>query len=332
MRFEAQYSDADVQRWREVLGQHDSVLAALPALGVPVRTLAENLARRGEYAGQWLRTPKRKPTGTPAKQAPKRITRVAIIPDAHIPYHDALAWHTALTAVRAMQQDRLGVDALVILGDLADCYEISDFDKNPNRKHNFEGEIDCVRGEMARVSALELPRVILLEGNHEHRLPRYLTKRAPELFNFVSIPNLLGVRERGWEWVPYGESVAIGKIHYSHDWGACGKYAVQRQLEIGHSVVAGHTHRAGCAYGGGVAITSPTDQRRVSWSMGWLGDFEQLAFSYKKKWQARAEWTHGIGTATMDETGVGWVQFHPVIEGRVIVDGAVVSGRESEAA
>ena len=326
--FEAKYTPEVIQSWRDALAKHDSVAGAVAELGVPARSMHDAFARRGEYAGQWLRVPRKSKPGGGGRRG--ECTRVGIIRDVHVPYHDELAWTTTLKSIEAMQQSKLGLDTLVILGDFGDCYDISDFPKHPNRAHDYESEVDAVRAQLARVSRLGIPRVVFLSGNHEDRLPRFLTKNAPQLYNLVSIPELYGIRARGWEWVPYGESIAIGKIHYSHDWGACGKYAVQRQLEIGHSVVAGHTHRAGCAYGGGVAITSPTDQRRVSWSMGWLGDFESLAFSYTKKWKARAEWTHGFGTATMDPTGVGWVHFHPVIEGRAVVDGKVVSGREKE--
>src|SRR5512139_2213092 len=117
-RFGPKYTPSDIQSWRDTLGRHDSVAEALAEIGVPMRSLHQTFERLGEHAGQWLRTPQKKPG--PARRKPKadQTTRVLICPDVHIPYQDPVAWETFLTVAAAWKPD-----TLVLLGDVVDFYQ-----------------------------------------------------------------------------------------------------------------------------------------------------------------------------------------------------------------
>lgn len=247
------------------------------------------------------------------------IERVLVCPDIHIPYHDEKAWETFLRAIQAYKPDRL-----VFLGDGADCYEISEFAKDPRRKHNFFSEMEAVNVEYDRISRLQTSlgfEVDYLLGNHEDRLNRLIAKRAPELHGFTSIDKILRFAERGWRWHAYGEQIQIGKIFLAHDYGPSGGRAVSQALAAtGHSVLFGHTHRAQVEYSG-----TTDGQRHVGMSCGWLGKYDSLAFSYARRWKAKKEWTHAFASLEVERgTGHGYAQLHPIIDGHVLIGGQLV--------
>lgn len=249
--------------------------------------------------------------------AAPRIERVLVCPDIHIPFHDHTAWNTFLAAARSYKPDRL-----VFLGDGADCYEISEFTKDPARKHTFASEMEAVNNEFDRVCQLGIKRVDYLLGNHEDRLNRLIAKRAPELYGLTSVPQLLKFKERGWNWHEYGEQIQIGKIFLAHDYGPAGGRAVSQALAAtGHSVLFGHTHRAQTEYSGNTDGT-----RHIGMSCGWLGDYNSLAFAYARRWKAKKDWTHAFATLEVDtDTGHGYAQLHPILEGKAMVDGQLVA-------
>lgn len=95
--------------------------------------------------------------------------RCIVLSDIHIPFQDVLSVETALEYA-----DQIKPDIIVILGDLIDFYQISDFVKNP-RERDTKTEI-----EMTRKFLTELRRrfpsadIYYKEGNHEKRLERYI--------------------------------------------------------------------------------------------------------------------------------------------------------------
>jgi predicted phosphodiesterase len=252
----------------------------------------------------------------------RKLETIIAVPDIHAPFHDPLAVATCVEAVR-----QLAPDHLVFLGDVVDSYDISDFPRDPGRKHRYKEELASANEVLDMFDELGVADVRYCAGNHCDRLARFIAKRAPELYGLIDIAEELRIKERGWEWIKYGDVTTIGRFHFSHEFGSCGKYAAATALAgTRHCIVFGHTHRAQCEYGG-----LADGERHVAWSSGWLGDYESLAFSYKKKWQARREWTHGFTHVTLDETGCGWSTFVPIIDGRCVVDGRIISGRKEAA-
>jgi predicted phosphodiesterase len=246
------------------------------------------------------------------------VSKIMVCPDVHVPYQDELAWSTFLRAVEVVRPD-----ALVIIGDFADCLSVSFHPKTPERKISLKAEIEAVNTELDRVGRLGVPRVIYCAGNHEFRAERYLTEKAPELFGMIAIQDLLRVKERGWEWVPYKQWIRIGKTAFTHDVERCGVNATRQSLlDFGGNLVFGHSHRGGIAYQG----TVEGDQH-VAMNVGWLGSY--AAIDYRNAARAKRDWQHGFGIVYQDSAGYSWMQFVPVLSGRCIVDGHVVSGRKA---
>lgn len=247
--------------------------------------------------------------------------RVLVIPDMHIPYHDAVAWKVMLAAVIALKPD-----TVVIIGDFADCFEISDFAKPADRPFTFKEEMGIVGDRLTELDEacreVGVTAKLYFLGNHEYRLSRYIAKNAPALHGLVDIESLLKLKERGWQVIPYGEDFTIGKVHFSHEFGRCGKYATQQALvDMGHCVVFGHVHTASIAYGGFV-----TGERHVAMAVGWGGDYEALAFSYKRKALAKKDWIHGFGWCDIDAAGNGWLTFVPILDGKARCEGTLIEG------
>lgn len=259
------------------------------------------------------------PAPAPPDAEESALTRVLVIPDVHVPYHHELTWETILAVARDWRPD-----VLVILGDFADCYAVSDYPKDPGRKLTFADEVAAVNRELDRVRALRVPRVIALEGNHETRLARLVAKQAPALHGTVDIARLFDMRARGFEWVPYGHHTTIGKFSFMHDAGHAGVYAARQSVAaFGGNIVFGHTHRASCHY-----ESTVNGDRHVGWTMGWAGDPE--AIDYRHRARVLRENQHGFGVVYVERgSGLGWAHFVPVLAGRAVVDGRVISGRRA---
>ena len=55
--------------------------------------------------------------------------RIAILSDIHIPFHDRDSLYLALTWVK-----NFGPDCIVLNGDIIDCYQLSNFQKDPEER------------------------------------------------------------------------------------------------------------------------------------------------------------------------------------------------------
>lgn len=240
--------------------------------------------------------------------------KIFFIPDTHRPYHDTKAVALANRAMKVFQPDKI-----VILGDYADCYSVSSHSKNPNRIRDLKDELSDVQDGLREINKIA-PNALkyYVAGNHEDRLERYLMEKAPELFNSVTIPGVLGLAELGWNYTPYKRSLKIGKLNITHDTGNAGPYAHYRAQEAFQgNVIIGHTHRLGYAVVGNAA-----GKPHVGAMFGWLGDFDQVDYMHQIK--ARRDWAHGFGVGYREANGNVHLIPVPIVDGAVVIDGRVV--------
>lgn len=242
------------------------------------------------------------------------VSRILFVPDTHRPFHDKPAWELMLRAARQLRPD-----VVVILGDFADFYAVSAHDKNPKRVTSLEAEIEDVKEGLDDLGALGARRMIYVSGNHEWRLDRYLMAKAPALFGMLSLPEILGLAERGIEWVPYMHSTRVGHLTVTHDVGEAGIYAVKRARDAAEgNIVIGHVHAMGVHYSG-----SARGVVRVGAAFGWLGKFEE-AGDYIHAIKSRRAWCHGFGVGTMERDGTVHLQAVPIINGKCVVNGELI--------
>lgn len=236
-----------------------------------------------------------------------------LIPDSHVPYESKSAFNLMLRAAEA-----LDIQNVAVLGDFADFYAVSAHPKSPGRKVDFQWEVDAVNERLDTLDLTFSGRKKFIGGNHEFRLERYLTDRAPELFGTVEVSKLFGLKQRGWEYTPYKSHTKIGRLYLTHDAGKAGKNAHHDALTAFQgNVVIGHTHRIGYAVEG-----NAKGKPHVGAMLGWLGDPEQCDYMFRIR--AARDWAHGFGVAYREPNDNVHVVPVPIVDNKVVIEGKLI--------
>jgi len=206
-----------------------------------------------------------------------------IIPDCHIPWHDEVSYQLMVDVALDVHSYR-GIDEIVILGDFLDFYHCA---LHPKLPEDFDIEINLSEEIHEGVKKLKNLRedfpeakIIFIEGNHCFRLNRYLTKKCPELFDFLKLEELLHFKEYGIKFIPYTKyqthRVCGSNLLARHEPLAMGKNCATGTLNNAHtSLIFGHTHRVQMATD---RLVSGEEIEAIS--LGWLGDPTQPVFAY----------------------------------------------------
>lgn len=244
-----------------------------------------------------------------------KTTKILICPDLHAPYHSAEAFGCFLRVAKGWKPD-----GCVVLGDFADFCEVSSHPKDPKRRIPFMKEVDG-----ANLALDQLDKALgrncwgtYLQGNHETRLERFVADKAPVLHGVVkSWDELLRLGERGWEVIPYKQSLELGSLRITHDVGRAGVNSARASMmDTGANILFGHTHRLITHYQGQL-YGNP----HVGMTCGWLGDPD--AIDYRHRDSVRRDSIHGFSVIHMLDDGTFWAQAIPIIEGRAVVDGVI---------
>ena len=193
-------------------------------------------------------------------------------------------------------------DGVDIMGDFLDCYSLSRFDTNPQRKNTFQQEIDEGRKLLKTIREL-LPdaNIRYSEGNHEDRLRKILWGKCSAFAHVrnLTIPDLLGLADLGIKWHSTQDPYKIGDLWYTHGdllRHHAGMSARAKSEAIHGSVIVGHTHRQGWSP---KTTWSGTDD---AYEVGHMTDPKQLdyvrtCFNWQPGW---AEVTFRQGTYHVD--------------------------------
>lgn len=181
--------------------------------------------------------------------------RAVYLADPHIPFQDRLLIKTVLGFVADYRPRRV-----FLLGDTADMYSVSSFDKNPTRRFHLEDEVKAVRRFLDDLRAVldDETEVYFLDGNHEWRLIRELMKAGGEFYGLmdedddtplVSIPKIYGLRKRGITHVPWPGRIDYAGFIVTHGPPSARfafnvKHYAKWMLErVKSSGISGHMHR-----------------------------------------------------------------------------------------
>lgn len=232
-----------------------------------------------------------------------------VISDIHIPYHDRTTLELALKEAK-----RRRVVGVILNGDILDCHELSDHDKDP-RAPRYVEELQTGKQFLGWLRK-QLPnaRIIYKQGNHEDRLERYLIRKAPVFFGLeaVTTPALLGLNQHGIEWVADKRIIMLGKLNVIH----------------------GHEYRGG--------VSSPVNPARGLYlkarSVAMAGHHHQTSEHHAKDIRGRAEaawslgcacylqpaymrfngWNHGFAFTDLYEDGDFSVENKRVLNGKIV--------------
>lgn len=188
------------------------------------------------------------------------MKKCMVVSDIHGSFRDSKALDIALKFSNIYEPD-----TFIINGDLLDFYSISKFDKNPYRKYDVQRELNEGK-EILRSIRQSVPQhcnVVLIKGNHEDRLNRFLWAN-PELINLdvLKLSNLLSLEEIGVEFIDVsGDYWKTNNGHYivndmliMHGDGRLngattsrysGYSAKNTMLNMQSNVIIGHNHRLG---------------------------------------------------------------------------------------
>ena len=234
--------------------------------------------------------------------------RYLVIGDTQIPFHDPQAIQTAL---RFGKQAKC--NGVVMLGDIIEAHEISDFDKDP-RNRDYATELRNVETFIEVIKAELKPKVFIWrEGNHEHRLTRYLWRRAPEIFKIdpglVSYENICKLADHGVEWVDWGHPITCGHLTLLHgdEWRHSAilvnpaRTAFLRSLSC---VLVAHSHR-----------TSQHTENTVQGAEIVANSIGALC-GLHPAWAPLARWNHGLAIL---ETKADWkISNLRIVKGQVV--------------
>jgi len=242
----------------------------------------------------------------------KKDKKVLVIPDVHIPYHDSKALDLVLKAGKAFKPD-----AIVILGDFIDNYSISRYDKDPRRDRFLKWEVDEANKILDKIDKM-FPRAdkIFMEGNHEERLNKFITTKAPELFGLVDTQALLGLKDRGYKYFPYGKHHKLGKLVVIH--GTFSRKNIARAMldKYEHSVCFGHVHTIEEAL-----KVNEMGEAHVAFTPGWLGD--KTKADYIKDF---SNWSLGFATVIVKPSGIFFHNIHRIVNYKCRLNDKIISG------
>lgn len=256
-----------------------------------------------------LGIPKSDPPKYEPYRLPEAVKRWLLISDLHIPYHDEGAVALALDfGVRAK------CDGVIILGDLLDCYQISDFNRQPDKKTLVQ-EIELADAFFDALALALKPKSIVWKcGNHEARLEGYQAKKSPELWglaqSFMTFEQFLNLKQRGITWVNSQSPIYhhhLTLIH-GHEWGAGrtspvnpARGAFTRGVSC---MVVGHEHRT--------SSHPEPDVRGTLFSNWSLGCLCNLHPDYRPL----NKWNHGFAIL---HAGSSWhIENHSIVNGEVV--------------
>lgn len=176
---------------------------------------------------------------------PAKVDLTVFINDLHCPYNDV---HTQMMVLRFIED--IQPSHIFLNGDMIDFYQLSRFDKNPNRALELQEDIDELVSFLTTLRHVSKnAEIVYTEGNHEHRLYKYLCNH-PELFGLKVLQpeKLLCLDQLNIEWVPqehtyvhHGFVVTHGDVVRKHS----GYSAKAMYEKYGTSGISGHTHRVG---------------------------------------------------------------------------------------
>jgi predicted phosphodiesterase len=221
---------------------------------------------------------------------PAQYRNWLILSDIHLPYHNIAAVTESLNYGLAKN-----IDAILLNGDVMDCYLLSKFCPDP-RKRSLKDELEAA-GQFLDLLTKIAP-VFYKLGNHEERLEKYLIVNAPVLLDVpeYELVNLLHCRARNVEVITDQKIIYIGHLPILHGHevrlsGVSVNPARSLFLKTKKTALCGHLHRTS------QHNEMTLDGKLIStWSTGHLGEEHP-------KYARINNWNHGAARVEVDGDG-----------------------------
>lgn len=172
-----------------------------------------------------------------------KINKVLVLPDLQVPFHDKRALQLVLNYARTKKWDEV-----IIIGDFMDIYSLSGHsDGKPGvlENHRIFKEYAYGNEVLDQIQeATKGAKYTYLEGNHEHRVCRYL-ERFPQLEGMIEPENILEFGRRKIRYIRCyckGDVYNIGNAYFHHGLYTNEHHAKKMVSRFGVNIFYGHTH------------------------------------------------------------------------------------------
>lgn len=142
---------------------------------------------------------------------------VWILSDIQFPFHDTRAVISTLDWGRNRRDKHDDLKAILLNGDILDCYQLSTFSRDP-RERNIQNEIDdCHDFIEVLKDEFQVP-IYWKFGNHEERFERYLYQNANELawLRKMNLEKYLELEKFQAKIIKDKRIIKIGHLHVIH--------------------------------------------------------------------------------------------------------------------
>ena len=236
--------------------------------------------------------------------------KTLIFGDVHIPFHD-------LTAMNTMFDFTINknIDTIIINGDFTDCYQGSDFKKEPTRDQLNEERDMAIQILLTIKKIYPKAKIYYKFGNHEKRFIEILKTKAPMLFGFEEIrwDVLLDLFNMGIQYIPEENYIQLNRdifIIHGHEYRNAitspASPARTTFLRTNAISITNHWHRT-------TEHTKPkiNGDMITSWSVACLCNLHP-------EWRPLNEWNLGFLLHTREDDKFFHVENKKIIHGRVV--------------
>lgn len=253
-------------------------------------------------------------------------TIAVVFPDIHTPRHHVPSVKAALSYLKELRKKNKP-DIFIQLGDLCDFDSLSRFQVINSK--DMVSLIDEIRSANELLDEIDsiLPKhcqKIITFGNHDKRPELYRLnnwdskdqKLFGKSFGYERIPNadvLYKLKERGWKWVDYGDTVEIGKAVFTHGWYVNKWHTEKTLTKWFRTIIYGHVHNWQVCNRNGM------DGNPVAAMC--IGTLSRLDLSYLKG--VPPDWMHLFMQMNYFADGTFTPLMIPIVNGRFIMDGVV---------
>lgn len=161
-----------------------------------------------------------------------------VISDIHFPNQDDEALKCVYDFINTHE-----INTVILNGDIVDFFDVSSFDKDPQRMYSLQNELDLAEKFFKKLrKLLPVADIYFVKGNHEDRMERYL-QRHSELFtlNALKIPALLQLDKFNIKYKPKGLKFGSLKIIHGDLIRKFSGYTARGELEKHDSSgISGH--------------------------------------------------------------------------------------------
>ena len=253
------------------------------------------------------------------------ISRAIVTPDKHFPLADGPAINVLCKTIELVKPT-----IYVDLGDVGEWeafsawkykrkkappleFMIKEFDQDV---YDVNSGMDIIDESLDKAGCKEK---YITEGNHDNWL-NMAVEKYPYIPHY-KFANAVHLEDRGYNYVPFGQHLKLGKLYFYHGHQYGGQYHTANHLrKLGCNIMYGHWHD--------LQQMSAThmDGPKSAWSIGCLKDMSEESNEWLSN--RRINWAHAFAIVDFWDDGNFTVDVVQIIDGKCKVWGEYIDGNK----